>query len=466
MGKIIQMKRVAFIFLTIAFVSMCAVNTVKAQNAATATTCEVSSVSQQVDSDTPTIEKATGAGGYKTGLTSITPGQIIMILIALFFFYLSINKRFEPLLLLPLAFGILIANIPGANLSAYDFFVSSDPTSMESLKRPGLLNFLYSGILYVIYPPMIFLCIGSMTDFGPLIANPRTALIGLGGQLGIFVAFGGAFFLLGTADAEGTLPWLTSVVHAFDPSFVGFNLGEAASIGIIGSSDGPTSIFAASMMAPQILSTVAIAAFSYMALVPFIQPPIMRMLTTSKERVVTMPEPSKVTKMQKIFFPIILTIIVLLLVPAAGTLVGMFMLGNLIRESGVTGRYLETLQNAFLNILTLLVAVCIGSSARADYFLTTTTLIVIFLGLIAFAFGTVGGVLIAKLLYYTTGGKVNPLIGNSGVSAMPMAARISQKLGQHYNPQNHLLMHAMGPIVSSTIASAIVAGIFIALAAG
>jgi oxaloacetate decarboxylase beta subunit len=216
------------------------------------------------------------------------------------------------------------------------------------------------------------------------------------------------------------------------------------------------------MMAPQILSTVAIAAFSYMALVPFIQPPIMRMLTTPKERVAVMPEPSKVTKTQKIIFPVILAIIVLLLVPAAGTLIGMFMLGNLLRESGVTGRYLGTLQNGFLNILTLVVAVCIGASATADRFLTSTTLIIIFLGLVAFSFGTIGGILIAKLLYRITGGKVNPLIGNSGVSAMPMAARISQKLGQEYNKQNHLLMHAMGPIVSSTIGSAIIAGLFIA----
>ena len=394
--------------------------------------------------------------GYQTGLTTIHYTQIIMIFLGLFFAYLSIVKKYEPLLLLPLAFGIIITNIPGANLSAYDFFVSSDPTTMEPVMRPGLLNFLYSGILYVIYPPMIFLCIGSMTDFGPLIANPRTALIGLGGQVGIFIAFVGAFFLLG----QGA--WLTSIIPGFD----GFSAGQAASIGIIGSSDGPTSIFAASRMAPEILSTVAIAAFSYMALVPFIQPPIMKWLTTDKERKVVMPAPKNVSKKQKIVFPIAITLIVLLLVPAAGTLVGMFMLGNLIRESGVTGRYIETLQNALLNILTLLVALSIGSSARADYFLTTTTLIVIFLGLIAFAFGTVGGVLIAKLLYYTTGGKINPLIGNSGVSAMPMAARISQKMGQKYNSHNHLLMHAMGPIVSSTILSAVVAGIFIALYGG
>ena len=403
------------------------------------------------------LDATTGLlGGYYTGLTTITMGQIVMLVLGLFFAYLSIAKKYEPLLLLPLAFGIMIANIPGANLSAYDIFVSSDPTTGISVERPGLLNFLYSGILYVIYPPLIFLCIGSMTDFGPLIANPRTALIGLGGQLGIFIAFAGAFFLLGQDS------WLTSLI----PGFNGFTAGQAASIGIIGSSDGPTSIFAASRMAPEILSTVAIAAFSYMALVPFIQPPIMRALTTDKERMVVMPRAKNVTQKQKILFPIILTLITLLLVPAAGALIGMFMLGNLIRESGVTGRYLETLQNAMLNILTLLVAVSIGASATADRFLTPTTLIVICLGLTAFIFGTVGGIMIAKLLYKVTGGKVNPLIGNSGVSAMPMAARISQKMGQKYNSQNHLLMHAMGPIVSSTILSAVVAGIFIALYGG
>ena len=388
--------------------------------------------------------------GYTMGLVDITVPQVIMLLIGLFFIYLAVSKKYEPLLLLPLAFGIIIANIPGANLSAYDVFESAGQV------RPGLLNFLYGGIMYVIFPPLIFLCIGTMTDFGPLIANPRTALIGLGGQLGIFMAFAGAFVFLG-ADA-----WLTSIIPGFD----GFSAAQAASIAIIGSSDGPTAIFAASRMAPEILSTVAIAAFSYMALVPFIQPPIMRLLTTDKERKVVMPPPKNVSQKQKIIFPIIITLVVLLLVPAAGALVGMLMLGNLIRESGVTGRYIGTLQNAFLNILTLLVALSIGASATADRFLTTTTLIVVVLGLFAFAFGTVGGVLIAKILHKTSGGKVNPLIGNSGVSAMPMAARISQKMGQKYNSQNHLLMHAMGPIVSSTVLSAVVAGIFIALFTG
>jgi len=376
---------------------------------------------------------------YASGIAEITLPQIIMLLIGSFFVYLAIVKKYEPLLLLPMAFGILIANLPGANLSAYD--------------EGGLMHFLYQGILLVIYPPMIFLCIGAMTDFGPLIASPKTALIGLGGQFGIFVAFFGALYL-----GDFLAPYI--------PGFEGFGFAEAASIAIIGSSDGPTSIFAASKLAPDLLPTIAIAAFSYMALVPFIQPPIMRLLTTHKERVVVMLPPKNVTRKQKIMFPIIITIVALLFVPAAGALIGMMMLGNLIKESLVAERYVNTLNNALLNVLTLLTVLSIGSSARADYFLTPTTLIVIFLGLIAFAFGTVGGVLIAKLLYKITGGKVNPLIGNSGVSAMPMAARISQKLGQEYNPHNHLLMHAMGPIVSSTIFSAIVAGIFISLYSG
>jgi len=377
--------------------------------------------------------------GYVVGLTQMTYKQLIMILIAIMFVYLSIAKKYEPLLLLPLAFGILLGNIPLAGLSAYD--------------QGGLINFLYNGIIYVIYPPLIFLCIGAMTDFGPLIASPKNALIGLGGQLGIFVALGGALFM-------GNL--LAPFISGFD----GFTLNEAASIAIIGSSDGPTAIYTASRLAPNLLPTIAIAAFSYMALVPFIQPPIMRALTTPKERVIVMPPPKQVTQRQKIVFPIAITLITLLLVPAAGALIGMMMLGNLIRESGVTGRYIETLQNAFLNILTLLVALCIGASATADRFLTFQTLLIVFLGLVAFCFGTIGGVLIAKLLCKLTGGKINPLIGNSGVSAMPMAARISQRVGREYNPDNHLLMHAMGPIVSSTISSAIIAGIFIALYGG
>jgi len=373
------------------------------------------------------------------GITQMTVPKGIMLVIAMVFMYLGIVKKKEPLLLIPLAFGITIANIPIAGLSAYD--------------EGRLMHFLYQGIIRVIYPPMVFLCIGSMTDFGPLISSPRSVLIGLGGQLGIFVAFCGAV-LMGNLFAP------------IIPGFDGFDFKAAAAIGIIGSSDGPTSIFAASRLAPDLLPTIAIAAFSYMALVPFIQPPIMRALTSDKERVIVMPEPKRVTQRQKILFPIVMTILVLIIVPAAGALVAMLMLGNLIRESGVTERYARTLQNDVLNLLTLLVGLSIGSSATADRFLTFTTLLIVFLGLTAFVFGTVGGVLIAKLLCKLTGGKVNPLIGNSGVSAMPMAARISQRLGHEYNPQNHLLMHAMGAIVSSTIGSAIIAGLFLSVFAG
>ena len=385
--------------------------------------------------------------GYSTGLATITIQQVIMIMLGLFFAYLSISKKYEPLLLLPLAFGMILANIPGANLSAYDAPVYDEFGNI--IRQGGLVHFWYQGILRVIFPPMIFLCIGTMTDMGPLIANPRIALVGLGGQLGIFVVFGGAIVL---GD------WLAPIIPGFD----GFTFKEAASIAIIGSSDGPTSIFAATRLAPHLLPTIAIAAFSYMALVPFIQPPIMKMLITKKERVVVMPPARNVTKRQKIVFCLGTTIFVLLLVPTAGALIGMLMLGNLIRESGVTDRFVETLQKPLLNLLTMLVAASIGASATADRFLTPTTLFVVFLGLVAFIFGTIGGILIAKLLYWVTRGKVNPLIGNSGVSAMPMAARISQRMGLQYDPQNHLLMHAMGPIVSSTILSAIVAGLFIA----
>ena len=380
--------------------------------------------------------------------------HVIMIAVALGLMYLAIGQKKEPFLLLPLAFGILLANMPGANLSAY----ATDPEHQGY----GLLYYLYGGIRPArelamatpLYPPLIFLCIGTITDFSPLIASPRTALIGLGGQLGIFVAFG--LYLL----AQKFLLPLLGI------AFTGFDFQSAACVGIIGSSDGPTAIYTATRLNPDLLSAVAIAAFSYMGLVPFIQPPIMRLLTTAKERVIVMPEPRQVSQRQRLLFPIGLTIVTLLLVPTAGTLIGMLMLGNLIRECGIVNRYVDTLGNAVMNTLTLFLALSIGSSATAEKFLTVQTLLILVLGLVAFASGTVGGVCVAKLLCHITGGKVNPLIGNSGVSAMPMAARISQRLGQEYNHQNHLLMHAMGPIVSSTIGSAIIAGIFISLLSG
>ncbi|NLY85085.1 MAG: sodium ion-translocating decarboxylase subunit beta [Tissierellia bacterium] len=353
-----------------------------------------------------------------------------MVLIALLLAYLAIEKEYEPLLLLPIAFGMLIANVPLGGLSSYD--------------EGGLIYYWYKGIALGIYPPMVFLCIGAMTDFGPLIASPKSALIGLGGQLGILVA-GAAAYLLG------------KIIPGIGP----ITLQQAAAIGMIGSADGPTSIYTASRLAPNLLPVITIAAYSYMALVPLIQPPIMRALTTEKERAVVMEPPKRVTRGQKIAFALFVTLGTLVFVPEAGTLVSMLMLGNLIKESGVTDRFTRTLQNDLLNVLTILVGVSVGATATAERVLNLNTIIIIILGLVAFSFGTIGGILIAKLLNVITGGKVNPLIGNSGVSAVPMVARLSQKLGQEYNPRNHLLMHAMGPVVASNIGSALLAGLFI-----
>jgi len=373
------------------------------------------------------------------GLLKLNIPTAIMVLLALLLMYLAVKKGFEPLLLMPLSFGMLIANIPITGLSAFD--------------EGGLIYYLYQGIKLGIYPPLIFLCLGALTDFGPLIAAPKSMFIGIGGQLGIFTA-------LWLALTLGPL------FAPYIPGFDGFTIQEACSIAIIGSSDGPTTIYTAIRLAPDILPNVAIAAYSYMALVPMIQPPIMRLLTTPTERVIVMPKQSAVTKRQKMLFPVWMTLLCLFLVPAAAALIAMLMFGNFIRECGAVDRYIDTLQTHLLYILTILIGMCIGATATADSILQPKTLMIICLGLIAFAFGTVGGVLMAKFLCWITGGKVNPLIGNSGVSAMPMAARVSQKIGQQYNPKNHLIMHAMGPIVASTIGSAVVAGIFISLFGG
>jgi len=371
------------------------------------------------------------------GIVHLTFDYVIMIGIGIAFIYLGLVKKFEPLLLVPIGFGMIIANLPLANLSSQSFGADG---------LPGLLNKLYMGVKYVVYPPLIYMCIGALTDFGPLIARPSTFLIGaIGGQLGIFTSFG-----------------LALLAGKIIPGLEPFSIKEAACIGIIGSSDGPTTIFLTSKLAPHILSIVAIAAYSYMALVPLIQPPIMRLLTTAKERVVVMEEAKPVSKRKKIIFPIAMAIVTILLIPGAGELISMMMLGNLIRECGILERYNDTLQNTFLNILTLLLALSIGSTCSAAVILNLKTVVIIVLGLLAFCMGTVGGVLFAKLLYLTSGGKVNPLIGNAGISAMPMAARVTQKMGQRYNPYNHLLMHAMGPLTASTIGSALVAGIFLA----
>ena len=356
--------------------------------------------------------------------------QIVMICIAGILIYLAIVKKYEPLLLLPIAFGVLLANLPMANLMA--------PPPAESSEPGGLLYYLYQGVKLGIYPSLIFLGIGAMTDFGPLIARPSSLFLGAAAQLGIYVAFILALLL-------------------------GFSPAEAASIGIIGGADGPTAIFLTTKLAPELLPAVAIAAYSYMALIPMIQPPIMRFLTTENERKVEMTQLREVSKLERIVFPIIVTIVVCLLLPSVAPLIGMLMLGNLFRESGVVERLSDTAQNALINIVTIFLATTVGATTVAETFLSPATLKIIALGLLAFMFSTVGGVLLGKLMYLLTGGKVNPLIGSAGVSAVPMAARAAQIEGQKANPSNFLLMHAMGPNVAGVIGSAVAAGFFLTL---
>lgn len=380
----------------------------------------------------------TADGGWK---------NLVMILVAFFFLWLGIKKGFEPLLMIPIAFGMLLANLPGANLAVqyHDLqgFIDLvagrmvDETTGAVL-TPGLMDFLYFGVKAGIYPPLIFLGIGSMTDFSSLIANPISFILGAAAQLGIFVAY------------------VIAIVLGFAPN-------EAGSIAIIGGADGPTAIFVTSKLAPEMLGTIAVAAYSYMALVPVIQPPIMKLLTTKKERSVVMGNLRPVSKLEKILFPIMVTVIVSLLLPDAGVLVGMLMLGNLLKESGQTERIAKAAQNELMNIVTILLGLSVGATTSAQSFLNLNTLKIVLLGLLAFSFGTAGGVLFGKLLYVATKGKINPLIGSAGVSAVPMAARVSQKVGQEYNPSNFLLMHAMGPNVSGVIGSAVAAGILLTL---
>lgn len=376
----------------------------------------------------------TADGGYK---------NLIMILLSFFFLWLGIKKGFEPLLMVPIAFGMLLANIPGANLAVQyhdlDGFRDLIAGRGEFVgATPGLMDFLYLGVKAGIYPPLIFLGIGAMTDFSPLIANPKSFILGAAAQFGIFFTYIGAVI-------------------------IGFTPKEAGAISIIGGADGPTAIFVTSILAPGLLGTIAVAAYSYMALVPFIQPPIMRALTTKKERSVVMENLRPVSKLEKILFPIIVTVVVALLLPDAAALVGMLMLGNLLKESGRTERIAKAAQNELMNIITIMLGVSVGATTSAQTFLNLKTLGIVALGLIAFSVGTASGVLFGKLMYIFTKGKINPLIGSAGVSAVPMAARVSQKVGQEQNPSNFLLMHAMGPNVSGVIGSAVAAGILLTL---
>ena len=382
-----------------------------------------------------------------SGLANFTWQNAVMLVIACVFLYLGIKKQFEPLLLVGIAFGMLLTNLPGAGLYNQDLwneFMTEGSAHYHSfgyiLSNGGLLDYLYIGVKTCIYPCLIFIGIGAMTDFGPLISNPKSLLLGAAAQIGIFATFKGAKLL-------------------------GFNGLEASSIGIIGGADGPTSIFLTARLAPELLGPIAIAAYSYMALVPVIQPPIMRALTTEKERVIKMQQLRQVSKTEKIIFPVIITIVIALLLPSAAPLVGCLMLGNLMKECGVVDRLAKTVQNELMNIVVIFLGISVGATATGDSFLNVKTIFILCLGILAFSAGSAGGVLLAKLmnLFAKEGNKINPLIGSAGVSAVPMAARVSQTVGQEENPSNFLLMHAMGPNVAGVIGSAVAAGVLLTM---
>ena len=369
--------------------------------------------------------------------------NLVMILVSFVLLYFAIVKKCEPLLLVPIAFGILLANLPGAGLM-------DDPTGLMDTSNiiqgahwygSGVLRLIYAGVKSSVFPCIIFLGIGCMTDFGPLLSNPMSLLLGAAAQLGIYVAFVIAILL-------------------------GFTPNEAASIAIIGGADGPTAIFLAGKLAGHLLGPIAVAAYSYMALIPFIQPPIMKLLTTEKERKVEMKQLRKVSKTEKIIFPVVVLVICAFILPSVAPLLGFLMLGNLFKECGVVDRLSDTAQNALMNIVTIMLGLTVGATTNGQTFLKPETLKIVVLGLLAFCFSTVGGLLLGKLLYYITGGKVNPLIGSAGVSAVPMAARVAQNEGRKYNPANFLLMHAMGPNVAGVIGSAVAAGFLLAMFGG
>ena len=361
----------------------------------------------------------------------------IMFLVAFVLVYLAIVKKFEPLLLLPIAIGMLLTNLPGAGLFHLEFFIGQEVNFGQVLHDGGLLDLLYLGVKLGIYPSLIFMGIGAMTDFSPLISNPKSLLIGAGAQLGVFVAFSAAL-----------------LSGMFSPE-------EAAAIGIIGGADGPTAILVTKTLAPPLLGAIAIAAYSYMALIPMIQPPFMKLLTTKKERQIRMTALRQVTKTEKILFPIVVTFVVGLIVPDAVPLVGCLMFGNLLNVCGVTDRLSKTAQNELMNIVTIFLGITVGATASAENFLRPQTLLIIACGLIAFCISTCGGLITAKIMNWISGGTINPLIGSAGVSAVPMAARVSQKVGQSEDPSNFLLMHAMGPNVAGVIGSAVAAGVFL-----
>ncbi len=379
------------------------------------------------------------------GFMNISLQQVIMLLLSFFLLFLAIKKQYEPLLLLPIAFGMLLTNLPGANMyhsELWTAFLDANSPAYHSygtiMREGGLLDILYIGVKAGVYPCLIFMGVGAMTDFGPLIANPKSLLLGAAAQLGIFLTFLAA-------------------------NAMGFTEAQAGSIGIIGGADGPTSIFLTSKLAPELLGPIAIAAYSYMALVPVIQPPIMRALTTKKERAIRMSQLRPVSKTEKIIFPIAITTIVALILPDAAPLIGCLMLGNLAKECGVVDRLSKTMQNELMNIVVIFLGLTVGATATASSFLDWSTIKIMVMGVVAFGCGTAGGILLAKLMNLFSKEKINPLIGSAGVSAVPMAARVSQQVGQEENPSNFLLMHAMGPNVAGVIGSAVAAGILLTM---
>lgn len=384
------------------------------------------------------IEKFFGSMGFTAFFAEMGWGNLVMILIAFFLLYLAIKKEYEPMLMMTIAFGMLLTNLPGAGLFHSELFAGGHVHWAEFANGAGLLDYLYLGVKLGIYPCLIFVGVGAMTDFGPLIANPKSFLLGAAAQVGIFATFLAAFAL-------------------------GFTPEQAGSIGIIGGADGPTAIFLTSKLAPELLGPIAVAAYSYMALVPVIQPPIMRALTTKKERMIKMSTLRTVSKKERILFPIIIATVVSLLLPDAAPLIGCLMLGNLMKECGVVDRLSKTVQNELMNIVVIFLGLTVGATATAEAFLNTKTLMILAMGIVAFGVASACGVLFAKLMncFLKEGNKINPLIGSAGVSAVPMAARVSQKVGQEENPSNFLLMHAMGPNVAGVVGSAVAAGLLL-----
>lgn len=374
-----------------------------------------------------------------SGFAGMTWQNAVMLLIAFIFLFLGIAKKFEPLLLVGIAFGMLLTNLPLGEIYHPEMWTAAEGVNYaEVLQHGGLLDVLYIGVKTGLYPCLIFVGVGAMTDFGPMIANPKSLLLGAAAQLGVFCAF------------------ILAIAFKFDP-------GQAASIGIIGGADGPTAIWLTKSLAPELLSAIAIAAYSYMALIPIIQPPLMRLIVPKKERMIKMEQLREVSKREKIIFPIMVTVFTVLILPSVAALLGCLMFGNLLKETGVTDRLSDTAQNALMNIVTLFLGISVGATAQAASFLKVETILIIILGLVAFAFSTVGGLLFGRLMCWITRGKINPLIGAAGVSAVPMAARVAHVQGLKDNPDNYLLMHAMGPNVAGVIGSAVAAGILMSV---